>query len=96
MGTTSNSTSAGAAFRRLTWQYVAALREWEGNAAVKEAAGTIGLDCRAYCDRYIGHNFGPLIWTTTGSNWDTGGESLDAGAAYREALRQLGAEEQGR
>ncbi len=71
------------AWNQLCGRYNDALRVWEQSPAVRDAAGTVGMDRRAYCESYIGRNYGPLVWA---NNATAPYSPLDADGAYRRAV----------
>lgn len=66
-------------------RYVGALQAWRC-PHIADAAATIGMSQREYCDRYI-QQFPPLMWTGTTTGLSSGSYVTDE--AYLEALKRL-------
>lgn len=72
----------------LTQCYIDALRIYLDSQGVRDAAATVGLDQRAYCDSYVSQRYGGFMWTDSSS---AGYQPLDIEACYREALARVAA-----
>lgn len=74
--------SAHPAQAELRRRYETARSVWQNSQAIRDAAATLSMTERSYCDAYISRNYGPLTWTGSTA---TEPAPLDYDRAYREA-----------
>ncbi len=69
-------------FDRCFCLYRNALRDWHASGAIQNAAATLGMNCRAYCDARLSVN--QFQWTASGTGEDFTRAHVEL--AYREAV----------
>jgi hypothetical protein len=83
-------TRANPRYRELVEHYRTARRYWRENARLREAAATLGMNERRYCDYYVTDHFTLVVATVATTNllmsehWNTGAWD----AAFAEAAPQ--------
>lgn len=81
-----------AACAALEGRYLVARYAWLCSNEVREAATTLNMSEREYCDRFVALNYGPLMWLTTGTTIGGSERLPSADEAFTAAGRLLAAE----